>query len=388
MHSILITILLLGIGRTIAKVIIPQPIGPYGVSLIDAQVIDKSRRDPYTNASARIIPFTVISPAGPAGRCNITIHPYMPDATASFWETSLPSPTEGFNLSISFNNTFTQTELSLCKPVPAQQNEYPVILFSPALGNSREFYHIMCTNLASQGYNVITVEEPGQVGVLTYADGHVQYADLDAIESDDEAITAAVDVRVADLNFVLTTLSSPSFRASHPNIQLNTSKVAIFGHSLGGAASLAGIVNNTRYLGGADLDGAIYGGPLTHTTTKPFMIFASSGHNQSLAITNWATAWKNLLGWRVQLELNDSVHYSFTDLPFLLETLGLDNATTKQILAPIVGTIDGKQALKSVVDIMHSFFKFVFSGGAVKGVSVVNEAKAVGQVAVRNGTDV
>lgn len=73
---------------------------------------------------------------------------------------------------------------------------------------------------------------------------------------------------------------------------------------------------------------------------------------------------------------------------FLLETLGLDNATTKQILAPIVGTIDGKQALKSVVDIMHSFFKFVFSGGAVKGVSVVNEAKAVGQVAVRNGTDV
>lgn len=174
----------------------------------------------------------------------------------------------------------------------------------------------MCTNLASQGYNVITVEEPGQVGVLTYADGHVQYADLDAIESDDEAITAAVDVRVADLNFVLTTLSSPSFRASHPNIQLNTSKVAIFGHSLGGAASLAGIVNNTRYLGGADLDGAIYGGPLTHTTTKPFMIFASSGHNQSLAITNWATAWKNLLGWRVQLELNDSVHYSFTDLPF------------------------------------------------------------------------
>ncbi|KAI1611953.1 hypothetical protein EDD36DRAFT_475659 [Exophiala viscosa] len=388
MHSSLITILLLATGGTIAKFIIPQPNGPYGVSLIDAQVIDESRRDPYTNASARIIPFTVISPAGPAGKCNVTVQPYMPNATASFWEQVIPSPTDGWNLSISFNNTFTQAELSLCKPVPAQQNEYPVILFSPALGNSREFYHIMCMNLASQGYNVITVEEPGQVGVLTYADGDVQITDISAIESDDQTLIAAVDVRVADLDFVLTTISSPSFRASHPNIQLNTSKVAIFGHSLGGAASLASIVNNTRYLGGANLDGQVVGTPLTHTTTKPSMIFGSTGHNQSLAVLNWDTTWKNLLGWKVELGLEDSVHYSFTDLPFLLETLGLENASTKQILAPLVGTIDGKQALKSVVGVMHSFFQFVFSGGAVKGVSVVNEAKAVGQVAVLNGTNV
>ncbi|KIV87933.1 hypothetical protein PV11_03448 [Exophiala sideris] len=381
MHSAVPTLLMLAAGA-LATFIIPQPSGPYGVSLIDVELVDKTRRDPYTNASERIIPISVISPAGLAATCHHTIQSYMVNATATYWEEGLPF----INASISLNNTFTQTELSLCTPVPACQSDYPVILFSPALGTSRQFYHIQCTNLASQGYNVITVEAPGQVDVLTLADGSIQYADTEDID-DDETATAAVDVRVTDLNFVLNTLSSPAFAQAHPNIQLNTSEVAIFGHSLGGAASLASIVNNTRFLGGADFDGAIYGPPLSHTTTKPFILFTSSPHNQSLAATNWAAAWKNLVGWRLQLQLADSMHYSFSDYPLLLETWGIANASTKEILAPLVGTIDGRQALTRIVDIMHTFFKFVFSQGSVQGLVVVAEAKTLGDFAVVNGTN-
>jgi dienelactone hydrolase len=374
------TILLLT-SSAVSKVVIPAPNGTYGVSLVDLQLVDESRRDPYSHAPHRIVPVSIITPIGAKRQCDSTTQPYMPNTTASYWERTLPSL---YSLPISLNDTFTQIELSLCKPQSAYDEAYPLIFFSPGLGISQQFYHIMCTNLAAQGYTVVSVEVPGQADIVTYDDGSVQYGNSSIVT--EQQLVEANDVRVADINFVLEYLSSPSSAQNHhPSFHHSNSHAGIFGHSLGGAAALSTILNNSRFIGGADFDGGFVGAPLTHATTKPFLLWASSIHNQS-NVPSWPTVWHNLKGWKLQLQSDKSAHGTFTDLPFLVQRFGIDPGASN-LLAPFLGTINAEEALMVIVEMMQSLFEFVFYDGKNGGKSVVDEARRLGDIAIVNATN-
>ncbi|KAK7893792.1 hypothetical protein LTR67_006493 [Exophiala xenobiotica] len=373
------------------RFIVPPPTGPHGVSLIDLELVDTGRRDPYTNASQRTIPISIISPAGPASQCVNITQPYMVDSVASFLEQSITGP-DSLNASFTLNHTFTETNLSLCEP-NAAPNHYPLILFSAGLGFPRQFYHIICSNIASWGYSVVTVETPGQSGMVVYADGTVQYADAifaGAEDPTDQQLQASSIVRETDLTFALNSLSSPSFAKAHPKLHLNTSRTALFGHSFGGSATIFELMNHTRFYGGANLDGAYFGQPLTdYESKKPFLQFASSGHNQS-SIPSWATVWQHFQGWKLQLQLENSGHWDFTDMAYLFETYGVDNIPgAEQEVAIVLGTIEGHKALKSVVGAMLSFFNFLFFHGSEADTpSVAQEVIQFADILVVNGTGV
>jgi dienelactone hydrolase len=318
----------------------------------------------------------------------------MQDIVARYMEESIPNPSQ-WNVSFSLNHTFTQTRLSLCRPRPVP-NHHPTLLFSPGLGFPRQVYHRICTEIASWGYSVVTLEVPGQSGIVVYADGTVQPIDpiLDGtLDPTDEQLVEANDVRVADLEFVLHSLPSPSFaRAHRRQVNLNTSHMALFGHSFGGSASISELMNNnnnTRVLGGANLDGAYFGAPLTaqNSSDKPFLLFASSSHDQT-SIPGWASVWEHMDGWKLQLQLRDSGHWCFTDMAYLFELYGVDGIPgVREELTIVLGLIDGRQAFKSVVGAMVSFFEFVFSSSS-EGVSVADKVLELGNIQVVNGTDV
>ena len=371
------------------RIIVPPPTGPHGVSLIDLELVDTCRQDPYTNASQRIIPISIISPASPASQCVNITQPYMPDSVARFFEQSIPGPDQ-LNASFTLNHTLTETSLSLCEP-HATPNHYPLILFSPGLGFPRHLYHIICSNIASWGYSVVTVEAPGQSGMVVYADGTVQYIDAmfaGAEDPTDQQLQAASIVRETDLRFALDSLSSPSFAQAHPELHLNASRTALFGHSFGGSATIFELVNHTRFHGGANLDGGYFGQPLTHyETKKPFLLFASSLHNQS-SVPSWASVWQHFEGWKLQLQLENSGHWSFTDLASLFETYGVYKMPgIEHQVATVLGTIEGHKALKSVVGAMLSFFNFLFSDGSeADTASVAHEVTRFADILVVNGT--
>jgi hypothetical protein len=229
--------------------------------------------------------------------------------------------------------------------------------------------------------------------MVVYADGTVQYTNAmfaGAEDPTDQQLQAASIVRETDLTFALNSLSSPSFAKAHPKLHLNTSRTALFGHSFGGSATIFELMNHTRFYGGANLDGGYFGQSLTdYESKKPFLLFASSGHNQS-SNPSWATVWQHFQGWKLQLQLENSRHWDFTDMAYLFESYGVDNIPgAEQEVAIVLGTIEGHKALKSVVGAMLSFFNFLFfNGSEATTASVAQEVTQFADIFVVNGTGV
>ncbi|RDW58897.1 hypothetical protein BP6252_13373 [Coleophoma cylindrospora] len=362
----------------IASVIVPPAAGLYGVSLTDLEFLDTNRTDPYTGAPVRRLPVSLIQPVNPLSECQPTQQMYMPNATAKYWEQTYEKA-----YGIPLNNTFSQVVLSLCEPnhKPIRE-QYPLILFSPGEGTSRQLYHVLCTNIAAQGYTVVTVDAPGEAGgFTTYLDGSTEYGNPNSTDQ----ITSEIDVRVQDIDFVLSQLST--LGAHHGHYHLNTTSPIMFGHSLGGNTALSVVIDNESFIGGLNLDGAIDGAPLNHTTTKPFMIFASDmpgalQHNQSNS-QGWAEAWRNLLGPKWQLQIKNSTHITFTDMPVLGSLLGLYKLPG---VTQILGSINPQEGLNIQVAVLSTLAGFLAGEKEVQ--SVVNVATTFPEVLVVNTTNI
>lgn len=372
---LLSTFLLSGIAS--AMVIVPEPSGPYGVSLQNYEFIIGGRVDPYTGAPNRTIPISLIKPVGPSSQCHQARKKYMPNATANFLEQEY-SALYGLDL----NNTFSQVYLSLCKPNASQVDQpYPLVFFSPGAGTPRQLYHVLCTNIASYGYTVISVDAPGEPGsFVTYLDGSVQYGTNASITDD-----AAVDIRVQDIENIFEHIPptwEPRWTTPH-----NLSKPSIFGHSFGGNAATSVMFNDTRFAGAANLDGGIDGIPLNHTTNGSYLLFASDmpgalQHNQS-SVRGWAQTWRDLLGPKWQLQIENSTHDSFTDVPTIGKLLGLYSVPG---ITSVLGSIAPNVSLDIQVSVLRTFFAYLSGDGNVT--SIIDEARTYTEVAVVNATNV
>ena len=138
----------------------------------------------------------------------------------------------------------------------------------------------------------------------------------------------------------------------------------MFGHSLGGAATAAAMLNDNRIAGGIAMDGSLYGPVVQKGLDRPFMLMAHTSHsrtNNSAAddpTNSWFHFWYNLRGWKLDVMLANSQHYTFSDFPIVLETLRIvPNATTANKL---LGTdLNGSRALKIVATYVTAFMDMV-----------------------------
>ena len=373
---ILLNILLPALAS--ALVVVPQPKGPYGVSLTDIELVDP-RKDPYTGSPDRKLVISLITPIGPSSKCQPVQQKYMPNATAVFLEQAY-----GAELGLPLNNTFTQIDLSLCKPViPAQQ--YPLVLFEPGVSTNRQLYHILCTNLAAQGFTVITIDTPGEDTFIAFPDGSTQRGGVNV--TTEAQFERALSIRVADISFILETFSNKTF---HQTYNLNTThKVAVMGHSFGGDTAINAIVSlPQKFLGGANLDGGIHG-PSTkpRTISEPFLIFASDmpgalQHNQSTT-QGWAAVWRNLKGPRWQLQILNSTHDTFTDVPIIGKLFGLYKLPG---VTKLLGAIKPMEGLDIQVSVLSDLTGYLY--GRKKVNSVIDVGKTFKEVVVVNATDV
>jgi len=62
---------------------------------------------------------------------------------------------------------------------------------------------------------------------------------------------------------------------------LDTDSVAMFGHSMGGASSLATMEIDGRVKGGINMDGAFEGPEIDEGTDRPFLVFGATDHNRT-----------------------------------------------------------------------------------------------------------
>jgi len=344
-----------------SKVLLPRPSGRYDVGLKTARLLDKSRLDPFAPfRRPRALMVSFFYPAGKDSGCCLA--EYMPFSTAVFEDRhfapiGVPNGTfEKLSLQVSCRNSSSDTY----KHHHHRDREWPVILFSPGLGTPRLLYSAIAQSIASAGYFVVTIDHPYDADVVEFPDGELVFAPNISTDAD---IELAVRTRAQDASFVIDELKERSAaRDFFPGASCapDTDKVAMFGHSLGGAATAAAMLNDTRILGGANLDGTFFGPVVEQGLDRPFLIFGNQDHNRSTD-ESWAAIWPRLRGWKVELQLRESQHLTFSDGPLLVKVLGLGGRLSKEAES-LLGTLDGGRALEIVRTYGIAFFDFVLRG--------------------------
>ena len=155
--------------------VIPEPEGPYAVSMSVKVLTDHSRIDPYApgRQDRQVVVSTFLPVHETTIRCEKTIAPYMTPLVAAEYDQIAAS----VGLS---NETFSALELSLCSPVKPRQcqsslplERFPVLIFSPGLGDPRLLYGATAKTIASLGYAVVTIDHPYDASIVEFPDGKV-----------------------------------------------------------------------------------------------------------------------------------------------------------------------------------------------------------------------
>ncbi|MDX3526719.1 alpha/beta fold hydrolase, partial [Streptomyces sp. ID05-39B] len=149
-------------------------------------------------------------------------------------------------------------------PVADSGGRFPVVLFSPGSGGVRTQNTAWAEELASHGYLVAALDHPYDSAAVVLTDGRTIHSRTASTGDRDKDSALAADwtaVRAADLSFVLTQLD----RLGRGEIagpltgRLDGGRVAVAGHSMGGAAALQAARRDRRFDAVIDLDGYPHG---------------------------------------------------------------------------------------------------------------------------------
>ncbi|MFF1867862.1 alpha/beta fold hydrolase [Streptomyces sp. CB03911] len=149
-------------------------------------------------------------------------------------------------------------------PVDSGGGRFPLVLFSPGSGGVRTQNTAWAEELASHGYLVAALDHPYDSAAVLLADGRtIDSGTASSGDPDEDEKLAAgwTAIRAADLGFVLTRLDALD-RGEVPdplNGRLDTGRVAVAGHSMGGAAALQAARQDRRFDAVVDLDGYPHG---------------------------------------------------------------------------------------------------------------------------------
>ena len=132
--------------------------------------------------------------------------------------------------------------------------------------------------------------------------------------------------RAADVSFVLNELTG-----AHPACPgaglIDPSRMAMAGHSIGGAAAIAAMLTDSRIRAGIDMDGTTHAPIPDHGLSRPFLFLGKQSNytpGSGGAVTTWERDWKLLTGWKRWLLVAGAIHASFTDLGLLADQIGID----------------------------------------------------------------
>jgi pimeloyl-ACP methyl ester carboxylesterase len=130
-----------------------------------------------------------------------------------------------------------------------------------------------------------------------------------------------VNTRAADMSFVLDKLvgSRPVWGDGK---LIDAQRIAMIGHSIGGASTAPAMLADRRIDAGVMLDGAYYT-PVTKLD-RPFLQVGEPSHIPGgTADPSWDTAWPGMTGWKRWLTIDKGDHNTFTDQLLLTQQAGI-----------------------------------------------------------------
>jgi predicted dienelactone hydrolase len=297
---------------------LPTPRGPYAVGSQIFRWVDSSRAEGVTNEpdDARNVIVQAWYPAsGASSQPHRPLHlPYI-DGLGRLpqFVSALPSVVMRY---------YGAIDPHAERDVAPHAGRWPVVVFSPGYGAARAFYSGLVADLASRGFVVLAVDHPYEAALTELANGQLVTTTerFDPKERDrTQYMARQLTVRAADVRFVLdqaTASHALGILGSH----LDTARMAVVGHSFGGATAALAAADDARVKAGANLDGTLYGSVPERTLERPFLLIESDHEgtkhspryregNERLLSKSRAAAYR--------FEIHHANHYSFTETPFL-----------------------------------------------------------------------
>jgi dienelactone hydrolase len=317
-----------GRGRALQ---LPEPSGPSAVGTTSLHLTDASRPDPWAaEADARELMVSLWYPATPgAGRRA----PYMTAA-----ESGLLLAHAGVTSVPPGALSTVQTSAVSGAPPAGHPRSLPLIVLSPGFIHPRSVLTALAEDLASHGYVVAGIDHTHESIATAFPDGRVTTALARQAPGDrKEKVVAG---RATDVAFVLDEMTG-----AHPPWPgaglIDPSRIAMAGHSIGGAATIAAMRTDARIRAGINMDGATVASIPGTGLARPFLFLGKQanytpGSGGAVApgtgawkrlkgpVTTWERDWKLLTGWKRWLVVAGAVHASFTDLALLAGQLGVD----------------------------------------------------------------
>jgi dienelactone hydrolase len=310
---------------------LPEPTGPHPVGTASVWLTDTSRPDPWVSGvNARELMISLWYPAVPSDGRRAR---YMAPAESELQLTSrgitgIPPDT----LSAVETNA-----VSDARPA-GRQHSLPLVVLSPGFTNSRSALTALAEDLASHGFVVAGIDHTYESYATAFPDGRVTSCLARAAPRRDGKEVAAG--RAADVRFVLDELTG-----AHPAWPgaglIDPSRMAMAGHSAGGAAVIAAMLADSRIRAGIDMDGSTAAPIPDEGLARPFLFLGKQSNytpgsggaatpgtrDWKLlrgAVITWERDWELLTGWKRWLVVAGAVHASFTDLALLADQVGID----------------------------------------------------------------
>lgn len=345
---------------------VPDLLGPYPVS-VSSHELFTDRWDPLApTTEKRKLMITVFQPLTNVTSCPkpLTYIPYMPPATSNVWGAYLhrlvPSVPE---------NITDQIQIANCDAAGpfTTSTDSPLVVFSPGSGASRFLYDSYNQAFASSGYTIISVDHTYDALIVEFPDGSTalrntvwDYINTSTPAGLDATITPFIPPRVGDMSSVLDAIEESRIPGLEAYAKQPVKAIA-YGQSLGGNTAVAVVEQDSRFVGMMDWGGDLWDPQVRNTNISVPAAFQASqarwdsGH---LAETWNDNLWDNLKAWSVAFGINNTQHVSVTDVPLIIDTLGLRNAAVNET----IGTISGQRLLNIAWSHGLSFFDFVVNG--------------------------
>ena len=298
---------------------LPEPTGPYPVGTTSLYLKDVSRPDPWAagvNARELMVSLWYPATASDGQRAR-----YMTPA-----ESELQLTSRGIT-GVPQDALSTVRTNAVSDATPAgRQHALPLVVLSPGFTNSRSTLTALAEDLASHGYVVAGIDHTYESFATAFPDGRVTTGLARQAPRGRGFWEKVVAGRAADVSFVLGELTG-----THPiwpgGGLIDPSRIAMAGHSAGGAAAIAAMLADTRIRAGIDMDGAAVAPIPDHGLSRPFLFLGKQSNytpGSGGAVTTWERDWKLLTGWKRWLLVAGTVHASFTDLALLADQIGID----------------------------------------------------------------
>jgi dienelactone hydrolase len=317
---------------------LPEPTGPYTVGNTSLHLTDISRSDPWAaGVTARELMVSLWYPAAPSDGRRAQ---YMTPAESELQLTSRDIT----DLRPDALSTVRTNAGSDAAPA-GQLRSHPLVVLSPGFANSRSALTALAEDLASHGYVVAGIDHTYESYGTAFPDGRVTTCLARAARHSEDGFGERLAAsRAADVSFVLGELTGahPAWRGAG---LIDPARIAMAGHSAGGAATIAAMLADSRIRAGIDMDGSTTEMIPEHGMSRPFMFLGKQSNytpgtggavtpgtrDWKLlrgAVSTWQRDWALLTGWKRWLVVAGAVHASFTDLALLADQSGIETGAS------------------------------------------------------------